>query len=110
MGSATARATAKGDPVPGRTWSWDSIYWSHASRPGNMYTICGRDQKTGYCKNIECATRKDAGLRIIECIQEMRADPELNNTNISTLYYWILHASGEWNIRKSSNYSKKLES
>ena len=80
MGSATA----KGDHVAGRTWSWDSIYWSHASRQGNIYTICGRDQKTGYCRNINCATRKDAGLLIIEEIKAMRADPALNNPNIST--------------------------
>ena len=94
--SVMGSATAKGDPVPGRTWSFDSIYWSHSSRQGNIYTICGRDQKTGYCQNIECATRKDAGLRIIECIKDMRADPELNNPNIAT--FVLLDPAGEWGM------------
>ena len=94
--SVMGSATAKDDPVAGRTWSWDSIYWSHPSRQGNIYTICGRDKKTGYCRNIHCATRKNAGILIIEEIKAMRADPELNNPNIST--FVLLDPAREWGM------------
>ena len=54
--------------------------------------------------------RKDASLRIIECIKEMRADPELNNPNIATLFYLTLQANGAWNLLRSRNSSNKLAS
>ena len=97
--SVMGSATPKGDPVEGRTWSWDSVYWSHPSRQGHNYTICGRDQKTGYCRNIHMTTRKHAAQLIIDEVKEMRADPELNNPLIST--FALLDDAGEWGFENT---------
>ena len=74
----------KHDPIHGRIWSWDSIYWSRTSKQGNKYSICGRDSNTGYCHTIHMPYRIRATELRIEAIQKMRKDPELNNPLICT--------------------------
>ena len=63
------------DPVPGRTWNLDSIYWSHRGRHGEKYTVAFRDESTGYIKHFHVVTSTGE-----ESIRQSRSTTELVET------------------------------
>jgi len=84
------------DCVIGRTWSFDSIYWSHRSRQGNKYTVAGRESNTGYPVGAHFRTREtnDACKTLCDLIMSIRSDPELgSNKYVDTIF---LDPAGEW--------------
>lgn len=94
------------DPVPGRTWNLDSIYWSHRARHGEKYTVAFRDESTGYIKHFHVVTRDAAGAALVQAIKELRSDPELNNPNL--VQRIILDPAGEW-AKKNAKFNEQLQ-
>ena len=82
------------DSEPGRTFSIDSIYWSTRSIHGDKYTVGGRDESTGYLFAFHMSLRGTAGDRLIDMVNQIRADPELNRPDAVRRIH--LDPAGEW--------------
>ena len=91
-----SQATPIYDVVIGRTWSFDSIYWSHRSRHGNKYTVAGRESHAGYPAGAHFPNRQtEVCMDTMEqLIVSIRTDPNLGPNNfIETIF---LDPAGEW--------------
>ena len=91
-----SQATPIYDVVIGRTWSFDSIYWSHRSRHGNKYIVAGRESHAGYLAGAHFPNRQtDVCMDTMEqLIVSIRTDPNLGPNNfIETIFF---DPAGKW--------------